>query len=117
MTEIMNKIKFNKDIMLNAVSDSYATATDLTDWLVKEINYTFREAYMITGQIVNYANNNKVLLPELSLNELQKFEKKITKKVYTILSPENSMRSKKSIGGTSPQTVRRAILKATKKYL
>lgn len=117
MIEIMSKIKFNKKNMLTTVNNSYATATDLADWLVKKLGYTFREAYMITGKIVNYATSKKILLPNLSLNELRKFDKNITKNVYNILSSKNSMNSKKSIGGTSSLIVKKAIQQATKKYL
>ena len=39
MTELMNKIKFNKKEMHNSISNSLATATDLADWLVKNLNY------------------------------------------------------------------------------
>ena len=37
--------------------------------------------------------------------------------VFSILSPQNSIKSKKSIGGTSPEKVKRAIQEARKKYL
>ena len=39
MTELMNKIQFNKKKMLQAVDESYATSTDLADWLVKKLHY------------------------------------------------------------------------------
>ena len=31
-------------------------ATDLADWLVKKINYPFRQAYQTTSKIVSYAS-------------------------------------------------------------
>ena len=117
MTELIRKTKFNKDNMKKAIESSHATATDLADWLVKNCSYTFREAYQITGKIVSYADNNKVTLGELNLPELQKFDKKITKEILLVLSSINSMKSKKSFGGTSPEIVKKSIQYAIKKYL
>ena len=117
MTEIMNNVEFNKKEMLNSVNNSYATATDLADWLVKKLNYTFRDAHNTTGKIVRYASKKRKLLDKLSVNELQKFEKNITKDVFKVLSPINSMKTKSSFGGTSPENVKKSIQYAIKKYL
>ena len=51
------------------------------------------------------------------ISKLRKFEKRITNEVFNVLPLEKSMRSKKSIGGTSPETVKRAIKEAEKRYL
>ena len=117
MTELMNKIKFNKIIMLKAIDQSYATATDLADWLVKKLNYPFREAYQITGKIVRYASSKKKSLSNMSLKELQKFDNDITSDIFRVLSPLNSMKSKSSLGGSAPETVNKSIQYAIKKYL
>ena len=117
MTELVGKINFNKKIMKNAIDSSYSTATDLADWLVKNLGYTFREAYFLTGKIVNFSIKKNLLLHDISLNELQKFDKKITNDIFTVLSSVNSMKSKKSIGGTAPQNVKKSIDYAIKKYL
>ena len=117
MTELMNKIQFKKKTMQQAVDESYATSTDLADWLVKELHYPFRQAYQITGKIVNSANSKKKSLSNMSLKELKKFDKKITNDIFRVLSPLNSMKSKSSLGGTAPETVKKSIQYAIKKYL
>ena len=117
MTELINKTKFNKKEMKKAIESSHATATDLADWLVKNRSYTFREAYQITGKIVSYVDEKKLKLSELTLPELQKFDKKITKEILLVLSPINSMNSKKSFGGTASPNVKKSIQYAIKKYL
>ena len=117
MTELVNKTKFNIGEMKKAIDSSHATATDLADWLVKNISYTFREAYQLTGKIVSYADDNKLKLSELTLPELQKFDKKITNDILLVLSSVNSMNSKKSFGGTSSHNVKKSIQYAIKKYL
>ena len=117
MTELINKIQFNKKEMLKTVEQSFATATDLADWMVKKLHYPFRQAYQVTNQIVKYASSKQILLTELTLKELQKFDKKITKDIFEVLSPINSLQSKSSFGGTSPQIVKKSIQHAIKKYL
>ncbi|PPR45240.1 MAG: Argininosuccinate lyase [Alphaproteobacteria bacterium MarineAlpha5_Bin8] len=117
MTEILNNIQINKKIMHNSIYNSYSTATDLADWLVKNLDFTFRDAYNLTGKIVNYASKKDRLLDKISIKEFQKFDKNITKEVFKVLSPLNSMKSKSSFGGTSPETVKKSIQYAIKKYL
>jgi argininosuccinate lyase len=117
MTELVNKTKFNTHKMKKAIDSSHATATDLADWLVKNLSYTFRESYQLTGKIVSYADSKKLKLSELALPQLKKFDKKITKDILLILSSLNSMNSKKSFGGTSSQNVKKSIQYAIRKYL
>ena len=117
MTELIRKSTFNTKVMKDAIDSSHATATDLADWLVQNLQYPFRKAYQITGKIVDYVFKKNITLAQLSLNELQKFDKKITQDVFLVLSPIQSMKSKTSYGGTSPQNVKKSIQYAIKKYL
>ena len=117
MTELIRKTTFNTKAMKDAIESSHATATDLADWLVQNLQYPFRQAYQITGKIVDYAVKKNVTLEKLSIHELQKFDKKITQDVFSVLSPIQSMKSKTSYGGTSPQGVKKSIQYAIKKYL
>tara|TARA_Y100001960_G_C14735339_1_gene859960 strand:+ start:723 stop:2105 length:1383 start_codon:yes stop_codon:yes gene_type:complete len=117
MSELMNKIEFNKKEMLEAIEKSYSTATDITDWLVTKLNYPFRDAYKVVGKIVNYASSRKKNLSKITITELRKFDKNITKDIFNIISPINSMKRKSSFGGTSPQSVKKSIQYAIKKYL
>ena len=71
----------------------------------------------MVGKIVSFANKNNKALAELKLQDFQSFDKNISKKVFLILSSTNSMKSKKSFGGTSPQNVKKSIQYAIKKYL
>ena len=117
MTELIKKIIFNTKNMKIAIESSHATATDLADWLVKNLQYPFRQAYQITGKIVAYADKKNVNLGDLTLLELKKFDNNITKDILLVLSSINSIKSKKSFGGTSPEIVKKSIQYAIKKYL
>jgi argininosuccinate lyase len=43
----------------------------------------------------------------MSLSAMQAVEPRITKDVFAVLSPENSVKSRQSYGGTAPQNVRK----------
>ena len=117
MKEILQNIKFNTKEMKIAIDKSYATATDLANWLVQNLGYTFREAYKLTGKIVNFASNKDKILEELSIDDLKKFDKNISNSALKVLTSTNSMKNKTSFGGTSPQSVNKSIQYVIKKYL
>ena len=114
MSGMISDLKVNEKKMLAMAASSYSTATDLADWLVKNLKMPFRDAHHITGSIVKVAENKGVALHELKLSDLQKIEKKITTKVFECLSVENSVASRTSAGGTSQVRVKEEILRAKK---
>ena len=117
INEIISKSNFNKTRMKEVVDKSDSTATDLANWLVKNLNYSFRDAYKITGKIIVYCQKNKLNIESISLKELQKFDKKISIEAMNVLSSSNSVNSKSSFGGTSPKNTKKMIKFAIKKYL
>ncbi len=117
MSELWLKIKFKPKNMLDAVNQSNATSSDLADWFVKELGFSFREAYLLTGKIVAYANKNHKQMKDLSLSELKTFNKNISYSAKKVLSSIESMKNKTSFGGTSPQSTKKTIKYAIKKYL
>ncbi len=117
MTGMVSDFTINKDNMRNAAMKGFSTATDLADWLVREINIPFRDSHHITGRVVCLAEEKDCRLDELSLKDMQGVEPRITDDVYNILSVEKSVESRMSLGGTSPDNVRNAIEIAKEKYL
>ncbi|MGL4395526.1 MAG: argininosuccinate lyase [Hyphomicrobium sp.] len=88
-----------------AAGRGYSTATDLADWLVRELKMPFRDAHHVTGSIVKAAETKGVDLEALPLADMQAIEGRITKAVFSVLSVENSVKSRTSYGGTAPQNV------------
>ena len=93
--------------MKQAAGAGHATATDLADWLVRNIGVPFREAHHVTGRIVSLAEQEGVALDRLPLASMQGIEPRITGDVFSVLSVERSVRSRKSYGGTAPSEVRK----------
>lgn len=116
MSGMITDMSINKDNMRKMAGSGFSTATDLADWLVKNLKMPFRNAHHVTGQIVKMAENKGVDLHELSLIEMQKVEKKITKEIFSVLSVESSVSSRTSLGGTSQIRVKKEITQA-KKFL
>jgi argininosuccinate lyase len=95
------------DVMRAAAGRGYSTATDLADWLVRELKMPFRDAHHVTGSIVKAAEERGLDLEAVPLALMQSTEPRITNDVYSVLSVENSVKSRTSYGGTSPQNVRK----------
>ena len=98
MNEILSKSTFNKTRMKELIDNSNATATDLANWLVQNLRYSFRDAYVVTGKIVSYCSKQDRNIDSLSLGELKKFDKNITADAKKVLSTTNSVKSKSSFG-------------------
>jgi argininosuccinate lyase len=45
--------------MIELANTGYLTATDLADYLVKNHSMSFRKAYKVTANIVNFAEKKK----------------------------------------------------------
>jgi argininosuccinate lyase len=95
--------------------DGYSTATDLADWLVRELNIPFREAHHITGTIVGKAAAANKPLHRLALAEMQAVDKRIDERVFSVLSVAKSVASRTSYGGTAPKNVRQQARRWLKK--
>ncbi len=117
MNEILSKSTFNKTRMKELIDNSNATATDLANWLVQNLRYSFRDAYVVTGKIVSYCSKQDRNIDSLSLEELKKFDKNITADAKKVLSTTNSVKSKSSFGGTAPEITKKMIKLVIKKYL
>ena len=114
LNEFIKNFSPNKKQMLNLANLGYITATDLADYLVKNHSMSFREAYKKTANIVNLAEKKKKNLSELSIEELKIVEPKLTEDVLMIFDLKNSIKSKKSYGGTSFENIKKMIRKYKK---
>ena len=109
MTAMVAALKADPERMRAAAGSGFSTATDLADWLVRELNLPFRKAHHVTGAAVKRAEALGVDLSQLPLAELQSLEPGVTEAVYKVLTPEASCASRQSFGGTAPEQVRARI--------
>jgi len=91
--------------MKAALTQGFATATDLADYLVKK-GLPFRDAHEAVAHAVKAAIAHQVDLSELPLAVLKEFNPNIEKDVFDVLSLRGSLYARDVLGGTAPRQVR-----------
>ena len=109
MTGMVSSWTVDKPAMRAAAAHGFSTATDLADYLVRELGLPFREAHHVTGATVKLAEDKGCDLAELSIDDLKSIEPRLTDAVYSVLTVEASVNSRQSYGGTSPVRVREQV--------
>jgi argininosuccinate lyase len=108
---MLASLTFRTDRMRAAAGDSFATATDLADYLVRK-GLPFRQAHEVVGKVVRHALERRVGLEQVPLDELRRFSDLIGSDVQQALTVEASLRARAVTGGTAPDAVRRALAQA-----
>ena len=106
----------NADAMLAALKTGFPTATDLADYMVRELGMPFREAHHASGSIVALAAKKQCDLDDLSLAEMQEIEPRIKPDILGILTVQSAAAARTSFGGTAPDEVRARIADAKKRF-
>jgi argininosuccinate lyase len=117
MAGMVRDLKANPERMRAVAAADYSVATDLADWLVRKVGLPFRQAHHVTGRLVGIAADKGVDLDKLSLAEMQSVEPRIDRSVYRVLTVEASVNARKSLGGTAPANVARAVKDAQRRFL
>ncbi len=93
--------------MRRAAASGYSTATDLADWLMRELGLPFREAHRITGALVKRAEELGVPLAASAARGDADARAAHHRGVLEVLTVEKSVASRTSFGGTAPANVAR----------
>ncbi|NTV10498.1 MAG: argininosuccinate lyase [Zoogloea sp.] len=111
-------IRVKADNMRGALKQGFATATDLADYLVKK-GLPFRDAHEAVALAVRAAEKRGCDLPDFTLDELRAAMAELPRAVplleadvAAVLTVEGSLASRNHIGGTAPEQVRAAIVRA-----
>jgi argininosuccinate lyase len=100
-----------KESMYEAAKRGFSTATDLADYLVVK-GMPFRDAHEVVGKSVAYGIESDKDLSDMTLVELQVFSDTIESDVFDVLTLEGSVAARDHIGGTAPNQVRAAVVRA-----
>jgi argininosuccinate lyase len=87
-----------------AAPAGFALATDVAEWLVRK-GVPFRDAHEISGAFVSYCEELGVDLPELTDEQLNDVDPRLTPDVRDVLSVEGALEARASVGGTAPARV------------
>jgi argininosuccinate lyase len=108
----VRSLRVNKEKMRQAASTSYAVALDVAEQLVTENHIPFRSAHKIIGALVERAaGKDNLPLAKLQLSDVAavlKAQKASVKpdallQVIKEMTPEKSLRSRKSAGSPNPE--------------
>jgi argininosuccinate lyase len=106
MTAMVDDMRPVAARMQAAAEQGFSTATDLADWLVRDLGMPFREAHHVTGRIVARAEQLGVTLAAVPLKDMQAIAPRIGPNVFSVLSVESAVKTRTSFGGTAPENVR-----------
>ena len=109
MSGMVADMTANPEYLEAAAGSGFSTATDLADWLVRELGMPFRDAHHVTGSLVALAEGKGCDLPDLTLDDMQSVHEAITEEVFGVLGVHNSVASRTSYGGTAPVQVKAQI--------
>jgi argininosuccinate lyase len=104
---------FDRERMSAALGQGHATATDLADYLVRK-GLAFRTAHEQTGRAVREAEKRGSRLDELPIDVLREICPDAGEDFRSVLSPESSVRARRSAGGPAPEAVSLQIELASK---
>lgn len=108
MASMMRTVKFRRGRFEKELRGDFLMATELADYLARK-GVPFREAHGIVGNVVRECERRRILLTDLSLDVYRSFSPMFDEDLYQHLTPESSIRAKRSAGSTSPREVRRAL--------
>ncbi len=108
---LLREVSFMKESIERAVKEGYLVATDLADYLVNK-GMTFRKAHHLVGDMILSAKKKKKELHQLDLSELRLFSTLIEEDVYGWLDPSSCIKRRNTAGGTGPEAVKRALVRA-----
>lgn len=117
MTGMITGMQFDAERMKADAGQGHAAATDLADWLVRELDMPFREAHRVTGELVSLAEKKGGGLQSLSIDDMRSVVAGITEGVFEVLDVDAAVASRASAGGTAPERVREAAAAARKRFL
>ncbi|HNC79531.1 MAG TPA: argininosuccinate lyase, partial [Rhodocyclaceae bacterium] len=111
-------VRVKPEAMRAALSQGYATATDLADYLVKK-GLPFRDAHEAVALAVRAADARGCDLPQIPLADLRAAMahvpgavERMGDDVFQVLTVEGSLAARNHVGGTAPEQVRAAIARA-----
>lgn len=116
-TGMIHDLQVDGKAMAAAAGAGHSTATELADWLVRELGMPFREAHHVVGAVVRRADELSCRLDQLSLVDLQAIAPEITTSALNVLSPTQAVESRSSYGGTAPDQVRAQVRLAEERFL
>ena len=98
----------NKETMYKAASTGFINATDCADYLAAK-GLPFRDAYQITGNIIQLCIDSNKTLETLELEEYQAIHELIEQDIYDAIDLTECVKRRQVAGGPAPEKVQEHI--------
>jgi len=108
LTEMIKRLKFNREKMLAEAVKGFSTATDIAEYLVMK-GMPFREAHKTVGSLVLYCIEKGTDLASLTIEEIRRFHDDADEDIYRVMDVQSSVDSRSIPGGTARATVLKRI--------
>ena len=108
LAPMLRTATFHPDNMKKAALGGFINATDVADYMTKK-GVPFRDAYCVTGQLVNRCIELGTTLDALPLEEYRAFSPVFDGDVYTAIDLLTCVRQRSIPGGPAPETVNQQI--------
>ena len=105
---MLDVTEFRVDQIQKQLSKGFLNATDIAEHFAKQ-GIPFREAHSIVGRMVKACENRGCDFDDLTEEELQAIDPRVTKASLGDISMEACVNARVSFGGTAPEEVRRQI--------
>lgn len=108
LVPMLRTATFHPDNMKKAAQGGFINATDVADYMVRK-GIPFRDAYCVTGQLVNRCIALGVTLDDLPIDEYRAFSPVFDDDVYAAIDLLNCVSQRVILGGPAPETVAKQI--------
>ena len=106
--KMLDKTEFRMDQIEKQLGKGFLNATDIAEHFAKQ-GIPFREAHSIVGHMVKACEKKSCDLEDLTDEELQAIDKRVTKELLGDISIKSCVNARVSFGGTAPSEVHRQI--------
>jgi len=110
MNEMLRNTSFRKDRMKTSTLAGFLTATDIAEYLVSK-GMPFRDAHEVTGKIVRHCIETDTSLGEIPVDTYRSFSNLFGRDIHRVVRVDESVKNKRSQGGTSHSQVAKQIKK------
>jgi argininosuccinate lyase len=110
MQGIFKTLKFNKEKLDKYLAENdFIFATDMTEYLIRK-GLSYREAHDVTGRLIRFCLDKDLAIKDIQDKDLKKICKHFNKNLLLKLTDADaSVKSVKSEGGTSPNSVKKQV--------
>ncbi len=117
LADVIDGIVVNAPRALQEINAEYSTMTEVADFLMQRANVPFRIGHHFAADLAKYGRSNNLTPVQIPFAQAQRIYREDTKQEFPLseadfkqaLSAEYMVASRKGVGGTQPEEVRRML--------